>query len=215
MTKKTTAIVRPKSLTDITIDSIRTAIIEGEFELGQAISENMLIEKYQISKTPIKFALIQLRSEGLVDIIPQKGSYVFNITNDEVSQLTEWRAAMETTSLEIAFAHNKVSLINTLRECFKNMKHAYERNNLSEVYTLDSMFHNKIVECSNNKYLLNSYNANINKIKALLFRFGSIPWEHPDRFQEHEQLIDALEADKVLTSKSILSIHLEHICEGA
>ena len=215
MPKKTTAIVRPKSLTDITIDNIRKSIIEGEFELGQAISENMLIDRYQISKTPIKLALIQLRAEGLVDIIPQKGSYVFTSTHNEVSQLTEWRVAMETTALEIAYAHNKIALIDTLHECFEEMKRSYERKNLSDTYTLDSKFHHVIVEYSNNKYLLSSYNANISKIKALLFRFGSIPWEHPDRFREHEQLIEALEADKVLTSKSILSIHLEHICEGA
>jgi DNA-binding GntR family transcriptional regulator len=216
MARSTSApIRRPKSLTDIVAGKIRKAIIEGDFDLGQPISENMLSEMYDISKTPIKLALVQLRAEGLVEILPQKGSYVFTATVDDVLHLVEWRIATEEAALQAAYSRNKDVLIKMLSAAYLKMCHACEKKNLPEAYALDAEYHRNIVLCSNNKYLMISYASNIHKMNALLFRFGSIPWEYIDRFEEHNAIIEALKADKPHHAKSLLSVHIEHLCEKA
>lgn len=209
------SIRRPESLTDLVAAKIRKAIVEGDFALGQPISETMLSELYDISKTPIKIALVQLRMEGLVEIYPQKGSYVFTATPDDVLQLVEWRAANEEAALQAAYSRNKETLIATLSETYAQMCRARDKRDVAEAYALDAEFHRCIVLCSNNKYLMNAYATNIHKMNALLFRLGSTPWENNDRFEEHNAIISALQADKPHHAKSLLSVHIEHLCENA
>lgn len=209
------SIRRPQLLTDLVAGKIRKAIIEGEFALGQPISENMLAELYDISKTPIKLALVQLKTEGLVEIFPQKGSYVFTASADDVLQIVEWRTATEEAALQAAYSRNKDALIKKLAATYKKMFRACERRNASEAFSLDAEFHRVIVLCSNNKFLVNSYASNINIMNALLVRFGTTPWENRDRFEEHGAIISALQAGKPHHAKSLLAVHIEHLCEKA
>src|SRR5580765_2602781 len=65
---------RPKSLTDMAIESIRSSIVEGRLSLGEHLSEAALALSLGISKTPVREALLQLRGEGLVEIHPQRGT---------------------------------------------------------------------------------------------------------------------------------------------
>jgi len=69
-------IKRPKSLTDIAVEHIRASIIEGSLNLGGQISEAALALQLGISKTPVREALIQLASMGLVVIRPRRGAVV-------------------------------------------------------------------------------------------------------------------------------------------
>lgn len=206
---------RPESLTDIVASYIRKAIIEGEFELGQPISENMLVERYAISKTPIKLALVRLSMEGLVEIFPQRGSFVFSMTPDDMCQLEAWRMAIEDAALLAAYTGNRRSLIKVLDSIYKKMCKARDKHDWTESFALDAEFHRSIVLCSNNKYLLNSYDANIYKMNALLFRFASTPWDHPERFEEHNAIIDALRNNGLQTARDLLAAHIEHLSEQA
>ena len=72
-------IVRPKSLTELVVDELRTRIIDGRLRLGEALSENTLAAELGISKTPVREALLQLKLERLVDVLPQRGTYVFRL----------------------------------------------------------------------------------------------------------------------------------------
>ena len=67
MTKKF-AIEMPKSLTEIVAQRVRQAIIDGEFALGQMISEETLAESFGVSRTPVRDALTLLQTTGLVEI---------------------------------------------------------------------------------------------------------------------------------------------------
>jgi DNA-binding GntR family transcriptional regulator len=70
-------ITRPSSLKESVIERLRESIVTGELELGQPLSERALAERLNVSKTPVREALAQLRVEGLVLVYPQRGAYVF------------------------------------------------------------------------------------------------------------------------------------------
>src|SRR3546814_10151521 len=63
----------------------------GELMLGEALSENVLAAQLGISKTPVREALLQLKLEGLVDIQPQRGSFVFTMAPEEAAELCQYR----------------------------------------------------------------------------------------------------------------------------
>src|SRR3546814_2324752 len=106
---------RPKSLTTLAVDEIRGRIVRGELGLGAPLSENALALELGVSKTPIREALLQLKMEGLVSIQPQRGSFVFDMTVEEIRQLGELRATLEVTALELAMQRNRAALVGALR----------------------------------------------------------------------------------------------------
>ena len=77
-------IKRQKTLTEQAADAIRARIVEGQFEFGEALSEITLATELGVSKTPVREAFLQLKNEGLVDILPQRGTFVFRMTIEEL-----------------------------------------------------------------------------------------------------------------------------------
>ncbi|HWW48673.1 MAG TPA: GntR family transcriptional regulator [Xanthobacteraceae bacterium] len=87
----TEGITRSVSITD----SLRCAILAGEFQPGERMLEVSLSERLHVSRTPIREALKALAGEGLLDHIPNRGYYVREYSVDDIVQAYEIRAALE------------------------------------------------------------------------------------------------------------------------
>lgn len=203
-----TSIERPQSLAELVATRLRTAIVEGAFRMGQPLSENMLLKVFNISKTPIKQALIELRNEGLVLIIPQKGTYVFTITPEDLQQLTELREALEIRALYCAFEKNKIKLITKLDSIYKLMLNSRDELNTVEYLRLDSIYHQSIIDFSANDYLLSAYKLISVKTRATLFHLSNNPLHKSEHFEEHACIVAKLEEDNIEGAVAILKKHV-------
>lgn len=76
-------------------DELRRRILEGEFPGGFQLRQDALASEFGISRIPIREALVQLESEGLVKIHPHRGAVVSELSIDEVEELFELRAVLE------------------------------------------------------------------------------------------------------------------------
>ena len=117
-------ITRPKSLTEIAVAELRTRIIDGRLQLGEALSENALAAELGISKTPVREALLQLKLEKLVDVLPQRGTYVFRLALDQVAKISELREILETSAVAAAMARNHEALVERMNAVFEDMSAA-------------------------------------------------------------------------------------------
>src|SRR3546814_16557042 len=79
--------------------------------LGEALSENVLAAQLGISKTPVREALLQLKLEGLVDIQPQRGSFVFTMAPEEAAELCQYRVILESAALWDALGNDEAGLV--------------------------------------------------------------------------------------------------------
>ena len=86
---------QPKSLTEIVTDRLRQAIIDGEFGLGEAISEETLAASFGVSRTPVRDALMQLQLAGLVVVQSKRGSFVFRPSLADAVALCDYRTMLE------------------------------------------------------------------------------------------------------------------------
>ena len=75
------------SLAGNAAEQIRRKIVDGTLELGQALSENALAAELGVSKTPIREALQRLETEGLVQILPQRGTFVFPLSGIDAAPI--------------------------------------------------------------------------------------------------------------------------------
>src|SRR5260221_9041097 len=103
-------ILRPRSLTAIVIDQIRDLIITGKLALGEQLSENTLAEQLGVSRTPVREAFLRLESEGLVEVRPQRGTFVFQYDATELREILELPEGLEVGALRIALGRDIVGL---------------------------------------------------------------------------------------------------------
>ena len=82
-------------LRDVVFNTLRQAIITGEFAPGERLMEISLANRLGVSRTPVREALRQLELEGLVRIIPNRGAFVEGITKEDVKDIYEIRARLE------------------------------------------------------------------------------------------------------------------------
>lgn len=202
------SIERPKTLTEIAADRLRTAIVEGAFLMGQPLSENMLCELFKVSKSPIRRALSILSNEGLVEIIPQKGTYVFTITPTDLIKITELREVLETKALQRSFEISRDKLIEKLGTIYGLMLESRKSKNTIEYLRLDALYHQTILDYSDNNYLLSAYKLIAIKTRATLFHLANEPLNKKEHFEEHKYIIDSLKKGNLDKAISILTNHV-------
>ena len=156
-------IKRPKSLVEATLEAIRSGIINGDFQLGQQITELYLSKTFGLSKTPIREALSLLKSEGLVVSEMHKGFRVFKMDAIELYEFCELRFALESQALRSAYNKNRFDLARKLKIIVKEMEACKKFNDVKNYDLLDTKFHKTFFILCSNRYLLKHY-ENINGI---------------------------------------------------
>ena len=118
--------------------------------MGQALSERSISDELGVSKSPVREALAQLRDEGLVTIEPQKGARVFSLTDDEVTQICDFRQVIETAAFELALTRNPEALAEDMEDVVAKMKDAQKKGRMAVYLSLDTTFHELIfTHCGN------------------------------------------------------------------
>lgn len=128
---------------------IRNMVYNIEFlnlEPGEKISENQISEFLNLSRTPIREAFYNLKSNLLIDVKPQIGTFISYLDIDVSKELLFFRSSLEEKAvIEVC---NKASLdyINVFKEIIEKEKTLHDSNNIEELISLDNRFHNLIFE---------------------------------------------------------------------
>lgn len=185
---------QPKSLTELAVARLREAIVEGDLNLGERISEAALAAALGISKTPVREALARLQTEGLVVILPRRGTFVFMVTGSEVRAISELRLTLETAALRLALARNPRPLVADLSEIVGRMEAAHGQGEIRQYLRLDSAFHEQFFRHCENAYLAEAYRLIVAKIAALRTHLSVRPMQIEESLVEHRAIVDAIAA---------------------
>ena len=200
------------SLTAIVTDRLREAIMDGRIRLGETLSEVRLAEALGVSRAPVRDALTQLRIEGLIDVRPQAGSYVYVPSEDDVVELSEFRAILELTALRRGYARQRGEMLRRMRLAVEQMERARAVDDRLAVARADTAFHQAIIECGGNAYLIDAYRLISGRVAALrthnlvmadTVRKGSL--------SEHRALVAALSRGDLPRAEGILADHVHRM----
>jgi DNA-binding GntR family transcriptional regulator len=200
-------IVRPQSLALRMADQIRELIVSGEIELGTLISENDIASKLQVSRTPVREALQKLETERLVQIIPQRGTYVFQFNEQEMQQTCKMREILESGALGIALARDREGLIAALEKQLKLGNKALN-GDPDSFRAADASFHMALIEFSQNQELIYAYHNIINRIRALLNRLARTTEELSGSQKDHEDFVAMLREGRDADAEQHLRWHV-------
>jgi DNA-binding GntR family transcriptional regulator len=197
------------SLTREAFERIRDAIVSGALEFGEHLSETQIANALGISKAPVRAAFMELKDKGLVNIVPQSGTYVFSPTPEDVRMLSHLRALLEEEAVRQAMKLQPGPLFVKLDEAIARMKRARETKNWEIYRKADSSFHFSILEESGNRYLLNAYHVGAAALEALRVRLQSGRNNFRQQsFDEHIEMAKLLRAGKIDDACKILRRHI-------
>ncbi len=201
-------IARPESLTATVLRHLRKSIVDGDIALGQPLYERALAEDLGVSKTPVREALAQLRMEGLVTIVPQKGAFVFSLSAGEVTQICELRETLEYAALDYALSRNPENLLGAIADAVETMDVAKAASDERAYLAADTAFHQAFFDHCGNEYLRDAYRMFSGKIAALRTHLASKPLHTRKSFAEHHEILGAIEAHDLERALAILQTHI-------
>lgn len=191
---------------------IKKAIISGELKAEMPILENELSEKLHMSRTPIREALRELEAQGVVVNYASRGAFVTALTPDDVEDIFELRLLFELRAVQQGINRMKFDELEKLRHDLEN---AEELDDWDECYKADQNLHNYIIEKSGSRRLMMFTKALNTQIERISYR-ASLDEEHNrNTFQEHMQIIDALEEKDLQKSQRVLGDHLKLVAQVA
>ena len=201
-------ITRPKSLFETAAQNIRRAITKGHLKLGQRISESALASSLGISKTPVREALAKLKMEGLVHVFPQKGTFVFTLTEEEVIDICEHRYTLESTALTFSFDRNREPFLAAEKKTVDGMRSARIENDEEQYLELDSGFHINFFNYCGNQYLDDAYQLIAARVAAMRTHLSLVPGHTTRSFKEHIDMLQCISDNDVAKALKILDEHI-------
>lgn len=201
-------IKRPNSLSKIAEDHIRESIVRGRFRMGESLLEVKLSDAMGISKTPIREALSALNLQGLVQIIPQRGAFVFSLSKQEIVQLCQFRLLLETAALDQSFAKSPVALVAELENIVIKMATARDTGAFERYLDLDSDFHDAFFNHCGNHYLCEGYNKVSDIVKTMRTYLSKTKDRITKSFEEHQAITALLKDGKLKAAKTVLKTQI-------
>ena len=148
------------SLANQVYDAIEQNILNGVYASGEIISESKLSEELGVSRTPVREALKQLETDGLVENILNRGAFVVGMSDQDYEDMFELRKIYEIQAVKWAIERISEEEMEKLEETFEFMEFYTLRNDIDKMLTINTGFHQVIYEASHNrqlKKLLSSY----------------------------------------------------------
>ena len=195
---------RPDSLSKTAEEHIRQGILDGTFHLGESLPEAKLSQAMGISKTPIREALAALKLQGLVQIIPQRGAFVFLLSQEDVVQLCQYRLILETAALNQALDKSRPALLNELESIVSKMSTARAADAFQQYLELDADFHDAFFRHCGNSYLQDGYQKVSDIVRTMRTHLSTRSERTAKSFAEHEAILAFLSENKVKAAKTTL-----------
>lgn len=189
---------------------LRTMLVEGHIEPGAKLNERELSELLGVSRTPLREAIKLLGSEGLVDLLPNRGAVAVKLGEVDVLHLFEVLAHLEGLSGELAAQRITDEELAEIRALHFEMLTAHARKDLSGYYRLNALIHAAINRAARNPVLTRTYDGINARVQSLRFRTNQNATKWKRAVKEHERMVEALEARDSTTLRAVLVEHLEN-----
>jgi DNA-binding GntR family transcriptional regulator len=187
---------------------LRGMIVEGVLLPGTRLNERVLCEQLAVSRTPLREAFKTLAVEGLIELLPNRGAIVAEMSVADIEQTFEVMGALEGLSGQLACARITDDQIAEVRALHYEMLAAHARRDLPTYYRINHQIHDRINAAASNAVLTQTYLQINARIQSLRFRsnFNQDKWDRA--VNEHGAMLAALEKRDGEALRTILQQHL-------
>jgi DNA-binding GntR family transcriptional regulator len=201
----------PESLRIKLYNQIRDDITYGKLSPGERLVEAKLAEQYQSSRSPIREALRQLESEGLLTFERNKGISVSKLSINQVDEIYKVRWVLESYAAHQMAERATKKQVENLKSLQKKLRKAAKHFNLLDWLHNNALFHQFLIMNSGNSNLTQILDGLIRRTYRYHYIIIRIPGHFDSYLKDHEGIIEALEKADGEKAEKHMKHHLEEI----
>jgi DNA-binding GntR family transcriptional regulator len=206
----TTLITRRPSLREDVCGALRAALVAGQLRPGEVYSAPRLARQFGVSATPVREALLQLVTEGLLRPVPNKGFRVVEISEPDLDEIAALRHLLEAPAVaELARRRDQAGL-NGLREQAGQICAAADEGDVIRYLEADLAFHLGMLAALGNRRLV----AMVRELRAQTRLYGLSRLAHSGQLaasaREHLDLLDLVRAGDAPEAEALMRRHIGH-----
>ncbi|MEM5470591.1 GntR family transcriptional regulator [Hoeflea sp. AS60] len=194
-------------------DTLRHEILNLTLEPGSPIDEVKLAERFGISRTPVREAMVKLAGEGLVVTLPNRFTIVAPIDFPNLSQFFDALSLMYRVTTRLAAVNRTESELAKIRDLQDAYTRAVEARDVPTMIEVNRNFHVEISRAGKNRYYTDLFTRLLDEGRRLLRLYYS---SHNDALpriylQEHEDMIAAIDRQDIEAADQIAQAHAQQI----
>jgi DNA-binding GntR family transcriptional regulator len=192
------------------IAEMRRRIISGELSAGVNLSELALAEDFGVSRTPVREALKQLQTEGLVEIRPRVGTFVTAPSRREITELFEMKELLEGAAARLLAHRGNVPELDLLRDNLDQADAAVARDDRARYAQLVQEFHDLLIQGADNTKLEAHYRTLMNQLaySRLVNTSLSQPGRPLQSDQEHHRVLELVVSKDGDSAERVMREHV-------
>ncbi|KAA0179320.1 GntR family transcriptional regulator [Cupriavidus gilardii] len=206
---KQTASQTGAAMRELAYTEIKRRIISCEFRPGEPLNEAQVAAMLGLGRTPVHQALHRLEVEGLVSIMPRKGVLVTPLSLNEVLDMIEVRATNEVLCATLACERGHDSDFKAMRDIVDRSPPLIAGRDIPALASLDLKFHTAMSAASRNRVLAELLRGLHEKQARFWFLSLSDPQHLENVYQEHLEIVDALERRDVPAVRKAVRTHID------
>jgi DNA-binding GntR family transcriptional regulator len=195
----------PANTPDLIANALRNAILQGRYKANQPLRQDHIAQELGVSKIPLREALVQLKSEGLVSFMPNRGAVVTELSANEVDEIFTMRIALETKALERAIPNLSSADFIRAKSVLEILEKEKDRTQWSE---LNWEFHATLYQASHMPRLLNAIETLHNNVTRYLIIYLDRLSAQDISQKEHLAIFNACKRLNIDAAINQLSTHL-------
>ncbi|MFT4725819.1 MAG: DNA-binding GntR family transcriptional regulator [Granulosicoccus sp.] len=188
---------------------LKQGIVRAEYRPGDRASEVEIARQLQVSRQPVREAFIRLQGEGLIDIRPQRGTFIQKISVEAVLNARFLREAIEADIVALVANDRNPAVIADLREQLKAQRRISESDPISFM-KLDDLFHRTLAEAAEKKHawqVIEELKAQMDRVRFLSFTHFHVA----QLITQHSEIVDAIESGSSTDAVNHVRKHLREV----
>jgi DNA-binding GntR family transcriptional regulator len=200
--------IRRQTVASMTVEALRERILRGDFPDGEPLRQDALADELGVSRIPVREALRQLEAEGLVSFSPHRGAVVSTLSLDEIDELFELRADIESDLLRRSIPHMTDEQFDRATEVLDAFEDALAAGEASRWGPLNWHFHAALYAPANRNFTmgvlqkLHQHSDRYFRMQVLLAGGGH------SASQEHRAIAVAVRKRDVKTATQLMRAHI-------
>lgn len=189
---------------------LRALILDGELEPRSRLDELDLAERFGVSRTPLREAIKILATEGLLELLPNRGARVASISVHELDEMIEVVAGLEMIAGDLAAKAMTDAEIGSVAALTDEMVTAFRNGNEQVYFTLNRQIHEAIMAGARNQ-ILQSFYANLSgRVQRTRYTAHKTPEQWQVAVDEHLAMVAHLKARDGAALGEVLRRHVRN-----
>jgi len=206
-----------KSLREAALAAIRQAISRGDLKPGQRLVESDIAEQMGISRAPVREALRQLETAGLVVSAPHRGTFVAEVSATDLWEIYTLRAAIERLAVRLVTEKASAEMLAQLQQAVADMAQAAREGDLARLAALDMAFHETLCRASGHSRLLVAWLSMIAQIRIFIDLTNTLYLPADEVVDLHTEVVEHIKNGRAEEAGRSLARHIldvgERICQ--